>query len=83
MPRNVRNFWIECEVDGRRTKVALGPQAKDGGFSLTVYQRSDGEVTKALQVQGRATIDTDGTIRLRTDVETNMRADHMSVHSKR
>ena len=50
MPRNVRNFWIEVYVDGRKTKVACGPQAKDGGAFITIYQRSNGEVKKAAEI---------------------------------
>lgn len=53
MPRNVRNFWIEAEVDGRKTPVALGPQGKDGGFHLTVYMRNKGEVEAVLGLEGR------------------------------
>lgn len=53
-PRNVRNWWIEVEVDGRATKVALGPVARDGGFDLVVKMRSGGEVAEALWVTGRA-----------------------------
>ena len=47
MPRNVRNFWLELEVDGKKTKVATGPVGKDGGFCLIVKQRDEGEVTIA------------------------------------
>ena len=36
MPRNVRNFWLNLSVDGKRTDVASGPVAKDGGFELRI-----------------------------------------------
>ena len=52
MPRNVRNFWIEAEVDGRKTPIAFGPQGKDGGFELTVYIRNKGEVEVVLGITG-------------------------------
>lgn len=61
MPRNVRNFWLELDVDGRRT-VATGPQAKDGGFSLSIRMRDNGGITRAMQVSGYAEVD--GSLRL-------------------
>lgn len=52
MPRNVRNFWVEAEVDGRKTPIAFGPQGKDGGFRLTVYMRNQGEVERVVAMNG-------------------------------
>ena len=43
MPKNVRNFWIELEVDGRKTKIATGPRSKDGGFKLILKMRENGK----------------------------------------
>ena len=60
MPRNVRNFWVECKIDGQKTRLAGGPRSKDGGFSLTIYQRRRGNVEVAFSIEGRA--DTDGRI---------------------
>jgi len=54
MPRNVRNFWVNLEVDGRRTEIATGPRRRDGGFTLTVYQRDDGGIMRPLYVHGHA-----------------------------
>lgn len=54
MPRNVRNFWVEVEIDGQVTRLAGGPKAADGGFVLTVKQRDHGRVTTALTVDGLA-----------------------------
>lgn len=48
----VRNFWIEIEVDGKKTKVACGPRSADGGFTMKVFQRSSGEVLKVATIQG-------------------------------
>jgi len=48
MPKNVRNFWLECEVDGRRETVACGPRAKDGGLRLKLKVRNRGEVHEVL-----------------------------------
>jgi len=57
MPRNVRNFWIELEVDGRKQRIATGPVSKGGGFSLTVKMRDQGEIITALSVEGVACSD--------------------------
>lgn len=54
MPRNVRNFWLELEVSGKRTRVATGPVAKEGGFDLTIKIRRNGEVHEAGYILGRA-----------------------------
>jgi hypothetical protein len=65
MPRNVRNFWLELKVDGKKSKVATGPVAKDGGFTLVVRQRCDGGITKAGTLRGVALLD--GTLKLDWD----------------
>ena len=48
----MRNFWIEGDVDGRRTSLTGGPQGAGGGFSLTVYQREDGNSKVGVRVRG-------------------------------
>ena len=50
MPRVVRNFWVAGDVDGRRSPISGGPRAHDGGLSLTLYQRKEGQVARALTV---------------------------------
>lgn len=57
MPRNVRNFFVHAVADGRATPVSFGPTGKDGGFVLTVYQRHEGEVVRALVLEGYTAID--------------------------
>lgn len=52
MPRNVRNFWLELAVDGKRTDVATGPRSADGGFELTLRQRNHGTVEYAGSLRG-------------------------------
>jgi hypothetical protein len=51
MPRNVRNFWVEVDVDGRESTVATGPKNSQGGIDIDLYQRADGEVTTALKIR--------------------------------
>jgi len=53
MPRNVRNFWIELDVDGRKSRVETGPIRKDGGFSLTIRARERASISPTtLEVRG-------------------------------
>ena len=66
MPRNVRNFWVDAEIDGRRTYLSGGPQRKDGGFTLSVKVRDRGGIAKALLVSGRVLSD-GKTLRLSVD----------------
>jgi hypothetical protein len=54
MPRNVRNFWIDSSIDGRDSRLSGGPRSKTGGFSLTVYQRANGCVSRTLIIDGFA-----------------------------
>lgn len=48
----VRNFWIEATIDGRRTQLKGGPQGRDGGFHLVIYQRENGLITSPLTIEG-------------------------------
>ena len=53
-PRNVRNFWIEADIDGQSTQLSGGPKSKDGGFRLTVKMRHHGEIVTAAVIAGEA-----------------------------
>ena len=44
-PRNVRNFFVEGTVDGRKTEINTGPIGKDGGIWFTFSMREDGEIS--------------------------------------
>lgn len=48
----VRNFWIEGQVDGRKSFIATGPRSKDGGFWLTIYMRDKGGSRKVIDFRG-------------------------------
>lgn len=52
MPRTVRNFWVEVEIDGRRTRLRGGPARKDGGLNITIYQRDRGTIVPVLDIIG-------------------------------
>ena len=61
MPRNVRNFWLELDVDGSKSRVETGPRSKDGGFALRIRMRDKGSIAeKVVRIEGR--VMTDGTI---------------------
>ena len=52
MPRNVRNFWLDLDVDGR-SRIETGPRSKDGGFRLTILIRDAGGIsTKRVTIGG-------------------------------
>lgn len=55
MPRNVRNFWIVADIDGRREQLEGGPQRADGGFTLRILQRDKGDIVTAMEISGRVT----------------------------
>lgn len=57
MPRNVRNFWLEAQVDGRASTFASGPRSRDGGFTLDLYQRDKGTVAHVALIVGRVLSD--------------------------
>ena len=61
--RNVRNFWIDADIDGRAGRMASGPVRKDGGFDLDILARDNGSPVMALRITGRA--NHDGTLTLR------------------
>jgi hypothetical protein len=54
MPRNVRNFWIELDVDGRKETLEAGPVSKTGGFSITIKMRNDGDIEIPVRINGFA-----------------------------
>ena len=62
MPKNVRNFWLSARIDGRNSLLEGGPQSKDGGFSLAIFQRDGGDVREAAIIEGR---EIDGVLTLR------------------
>jgi hypothetical protein len=42
----VRNFYIDCDIDGRETRLAGGPRAKDGEMTIHLSQREAGEIVE-------------------------------------
>ena len=62
-----RNFWIDVDIDGRRTRLQGGPISKEGGFTLTVRMRDNGNRPVVAQIRGFVA---DGLLNLDTEVLT-------------
>jgi len=56
--RNVRNWWITSDVEGRKSRIDFGPKSKDGGFAVHVYQRVNGSPKKVATMNGFVNNDT-------------------------
>lgn len=59
MPKPKKNFYIEANIDGRKSKLKGGPQAKDGGFDMSVKILQKGEIKTAIMITGSADEDGD------------------------
>lgn len=57
--KNVRNFWIDCDIDGRESILSGGPRSKTDGMSVIIKQRNNGDVTTALTVSCFVNVDGD------------------------
>ena len=51
----VRNFWVEANINGYKSKVQGGPRRKEDGMEVTIYQRDNGEISTAFQVNCKVT----------------------------
>ena len=52
--KNMRNFWVEVDVDGYQNILKGGPRHKEGGTDITLYQREDGASKTAVEIRCRA-----------------------------
>lgn len=77
MPRNVRNFWLELNVDGAAKRIETGPRAKDGGFDLVILQRDKGGIVRAATIRG--VVGTDGRLNLWAEVPMNSEPIHFQT----
>lgn len=46
----LRNFWVELDTDGNRTRTATGPRSKDGGLHVRLSMRDQGASKLVLEV---------------------------------
>lgn len=75
-----RNFWIEANIDGRKTDLRGGPRSKDGGFDMTIYIRDAGGIVNAITVLGR---ERDGRLSLTAFDETNSGIPAITIDKQR
>ena len=47
----VRPFYINADIDGRKTPLAGGPTRRDGGMTVEITQRDNGEITTAFSIK--------------------------------
>lgn len=48
---SVRPFYLSADVDGRKTPLTGGPARKDGGMTVEITQRDNGEITTAFKIK--------------------------------
>ena len=75
----VRNWWLNADIDGRENPLTGGPRSKDGGFELSIKQRSNNLVTTPLVVEGEAE---DGILTLRVYYNGEMIVKHRTRRDK-
>ena len=46
----VRPFYINADIDGRKTPLAGGTKKKDGDHTISIYQRDNGAITTPYKV---------------------------------
>ena len=46
----VRNFWVDVDIDGRKTRLSGGPQRKDGGMTIYIKVREEGCIKRGLAI---------------------------------
>jgi hypothetical protein len=54
MARNVRNVWVEADIDGRETTLEGGPVNRHGGMTMRVYIRDGGHIATAVRISAQA-----------------------------
>ena len=47
----LRNFYVKARIDGRETELAGGPRRKDGGMTIRVLQRDEGEKLETVVIR--------------------------------
>jgi len=58
MPRFVRPFWIEADVDGYKNDFKFGPNRTLGQFDMAISQRKGGDMSPdKLTITGMVTSD--------------------------
>ena len=46
----LRNYWIEVDIDGQKTRLAGGPRARDGKMEIRLYVRDHNASENAVKI---------------------------------
>lgn len=46
----IRNFYIDAEIEGRKTPLCGGLARKDGGMEIVLTQRENGDIMRAFTI---------------------------------
>ena len=47
----VRPFWVEADIDGRKTLLAGGSRSSTGEMTVKISQRSDGSIEQPVTIR--------------------------------
>lgn len=63
----VRPFYIDANIEGRKTNLAGGTARKDGTHYISIHQRDNGDITTPFRIEQSSFIE-DGVHKLVTRV---------------
>lgn len=63
----VRPFYIEANIEGRKTQLAGGTARKDGQHNIAIHQRANGNITTPFKIE-QSSFYEDGVHKLSTRV---------------
>lgn len=63
----VRPFYIDANIEGRKTNLAGGTARKDGQHSISIHQRDEGAITTPFRIEQSSFFE-DGVHKLKTAV---------------
>lgn len=47
----MRPFWLDANIEGRKTDICGGPRRKDGRMNIDIRQRDDGNSVTAFKIE--------------------------------
>ena len=47
----MRPFWLDANVDGRKSNLCGGPRRRDGSMSIDIKQRDNGNSITAFKIE--------------------------------
>ena len=67
---SVRPFYIEADIEGRKTTLSGGTRSRKGEHRINIYQRDEGSITRPFYIE-QYSKEEDGVHKLVTDVYHN------------